>query len=63
MPSHPTHAAVEARFRQLIEDAGLAPPDAVEHEEAAVVLIWHEQKLAVVIDLDEDGEPIAVDTA
>ena len=48
-------------MRALIEDAGIAPPDAVEHAPTSVVLLWHEQKLAVVVDLDEEGEPIGDD--
>jgi hypothetical protein len=61
MPTSPDHADVEARMRALIEDAGIAPPDAVEHAPSSVVLLWHEQRLAVVVDLDEEGEPIGAD--
>jgi hypothetical protein len=61
MPTQPSHTEVEARMRALVEDAGLAPPDAVEHAPTSVVLLWHEQKLAVVVDLDEEGEPIGDD--
>jgi hypothetical protein len=62
MTTHPSHAEVEARMRALIDDAGLAPPDAVEHAPTSVVLLWHERKLAVVVDLDDQGEPISADT-
>lgn len=62
MPSHPSHDEVEARMRALIDDAGIAPPDAVEHAPTSIVLLWHEQKLAVVVDLDEEGEPVSADT-
>jgi hypothetical protein len=55
MDDHPSHATVEARMRELIEDAGVAAPDAVVYEPRAVVLLWHEPEVAVVIDLD-DGE-------
>ena len=49
-------------MRALIDDAGIAPPDAVEHAPTSVVLLWHEHKLAVVVDLDEEGEPISAET-
>lgn len=61
MAEHPTHEEVEARMRALIAEAGLAEPDAVEHEPRAVVLLWHGPKVAVVIDLDEEGAPIVAD--
>ncbi|HEX4692495.1 MAG TPA: hypothetical protein VH276_17485 [Solirubrobacteraceae bacterium] len=59
MPTHPSHAEVEGRMRALIDDAGIAPPDEVEHAPTSVVLLWHEHKLAVVVDLDEEGAPIS----
>ena len=45
-------------MRELLTAEGLPQPDEVEHREASVVLLWHETKLAVVIDLeDDDGRP------
>ena len=61
MSTQPNHAEVEARMRALIDEAGVAPPDAVEHAPTSVVLLWLEQQLAVVVDLDEEGEPVAAD--
>jgi hypothetical protein len=46
------HEAAERAMRELLPSAGLPPPDEVEYREASVVFLWHETKLAVVIDLD-----------
>lgn len=51
MDATPTHHEAEARFRQLVEDAGAAPPDAVEYEPDSIVFLWHERQVAVVVDL------------
>jgi hypothetical protein len=48
-------------MRELIDRAGLPDPDEVsyEFEPDEVVLVWWEQKLAVVIELDEPEEGFA----
>jgi hypothetical protein len=43
---------VEQAVRQLLEREQLPEPDDVEHRETSIVLLWHEQRLAVVVDLD-----------
>ena len=53
MPASPRHKEVEAQFRQLIDDAQLEPPDAVEYAPESVVFLWNEPQVAVVVDLDE----------
>jgi hypothetical protein len=49
------HVAAERALRELLPDAGLPQPDEVEYEEASVVFLWHETKLAVIVDLDGTG--------
>jgi hypothetical protein len=39
-------------MRQLLEREQLPEPDEIEHREDSIVLLWHEQRLAVVVDLD-----------
>ena len=46
----------ERRMLQLLEDGGLPRPDAVEYGERCIRLLWHDRKVAVVVDLDEFGE-------
>jgi hypothetical protein len=46
------HQEVEAGFRRLVEDYELTPPDRVVYEPEAVVFVWDESKLAVVVDFD-----------
>jgi hypothetical protein len=46
------HEAAERALRELLPRTGLPQPDEVEYREASVVFLWHETKLAVVIDLD-----------
>jgi hypothetical protein len=36
----------------LLERERLPAPDEVEHRENSIVLLWHDQKLAVVVDLE-----------
>jgi hypothetical protein len=52
---HPTtrHHSAERAFRRLITDGEFAEPDDVEYTESSVVFLWHANKLAVVVDLDE----------
>jgi cytosine/adenosine deaminase-related metal-dependent hydrolase len=61
LPECPSPLEVEIRFRDLIDGAGLAQPDKVEHDPEAEELIfrWHEPKLAVVVELSDHG-PVGV---
>jgi hypothetical protein len=47
------HEAAESAMRALLSEAGLPPPDEVEHRGRSIVLLWHETKLAVIVDLDD----------
>jgi hypothetical protein len=49
------HREIETHFRALIADAELPAPDDVSYEPESVVFYWHEQKLAVVVDFEDDG--------
>jgi hypothetical protein len=42
----------EHKMRELIAQGGLPDPDHVEYGYTCIRLIWLEQKLAVVIDID-----------
>jgi hypothetical protein len=58
-PAAKRHEAAERAMREMLTGEGLPQPDEVEYREASVVLLWHETKLAVVIDLEEgDGSPL-----
>jgi hypothetical protein len=50
----------ELRFRALLELEGMEPPDEVLHETdpEELVFLWHEEKVAVVVELWRD-EPEA----
>ena len=43
-------------MRSIAADAGLPPPDEVEFRPDELVFLWHETKLAVVVELG-DAEP------
>jgi hypothetical protein len=47
------HEAAERDMRELLQQNGLPQPDEVEYRERSILMLWHETKLAVVIDLDE----------
>jgi hypothetical protein len=49
------HEAAEQAFRELLPEAGLPQPDEVEYRDESVVFLWHETKLAVIVDLDGTG--------
>jgi hypothetical protein len=49
------HVAAERALRELLPDAGLPQPDEVEYREGGVVFLWHETKLAVIVDIDGTG--------
>jgi hypothetical protein len=38
-----------------LEDNGLDAPDRVEYDAEELVFFWEEQKLAVVVELDDAG--------
>jgi hypothetical protein len=46
------HQEIEARFRELVEQADLPAPDAVEYEPDSVMFLWHGPKVAVAVDLE-----------
>lgn len=54
-----SHHEVEARFRMLLDEAGLPAPDRVEHDEEAgeVVFFWDDAKAAVVVEITRGREP------
>lgn len=41
---------------RLLEDAGLPAPDEVQYGENCVRLLWHDRKVALVVELDEFDE-------
>jgi hypothetical protein len=51
----PTHAEAEERIRRLLVDNGLPRPDGVVRRPAELVLLYHEQKLAFVFELDDSN--------
>lgn len=53
MSRRPTHAEAERRFRALIARAALPAPDEALHARDAVVFLWNESRLLVLVDLDE----------
>jgi len=54
----PRHRDAETRFRRLVEDAGLEPPDAVTYEHESVTFFWTGPRVAVIVDLDDAEAPI-----
>jgi len=57
-PEIPTHAEAEERMRELIASGGLAEPDEVRYEfdPDEVVFVWHQPRLAVIVELEEAGD-------
>jgi hypothetical protein len=57
MPAtHPTRNDAEAAMRRLLRENSLPEPDEVlPHEDGGILCLWHEPKVAVVIDLDANA--------
>lgn len=54
------HHEAECRFRELLAREGFAPPDEIERHPDELVFLWHEPKVAIVIELSGTGEPVDV---
>jgi hypothetical protein len=52
----PTRGEAEAAVRRLLSENSLPQPDEVlPHEDGGILCLWHETKVAVIIDLDEEA--------
>ena len=49
------HEKVELKMLGLLKDTGLPAPDVVEYGDTEVRFLWHDRKVCVVVDLDEDA--------
>lgn len=47
------HNQAEARFRDLLAEAGLPQPDEVAHLRRCLIFLWEPSKFVVLVDLDE----------
>jgi hypothetical protein len=54
MSSTDAHEAAERAMRELLTGEGLPQPDEVEYRDESIVLLWHDTKLAVVVELEDD---------
>jgi hypothetical protein len=46
----------ERRIRALLDNAGLPEPDEVQYGQASIRLLWHDRKVAVVVDVSDFDE-------
>ena len=46
----------ERRILKLLEDAGLPAPDEVQYGHGCIRLLWHDRKVALVVELDDFDE-------
>ena len=46
----------EQRMLELLDSAGLPPPDTIEDGELCVRFLWHDRKVAVVVDVTDFDE-------
>ena len=45
----------EERMRDLLDTAGLPPPDAVVHHPGEILFLWSSSKTAIVLELDGEA--------
>jgi hypothetical protein len=57
MHIRPGHEEAETRFRAMLAEGGIDPPDAVEYGAACVRFFWTGPKVVVVVDLDDAEAP------
>jgi hypothetical protein len=54
--TQPSRDEMEALMRRLLSEHDLPQPDEIcPHEDGGLLCLWHEQKVAVVIDPGKDG--------
>jgi hypothetical protein len=53
MPALDRHHQAEARFLDLLAEAGFPAPDEVAHLRRCLIFLWEPSKFVVLIDLDE----------
>ncbi len=46
----------ERRMRELLNSVGLPEPDEVQYGHRSIRLMWHDRKVAVVVDVSEFDE-------
>jgi hypothetical protein len=46
----------ERRMRELLNSVGLPEPDEVQYGHRSIRLLWHDRKVAVVVDVSELDE-------
>lgn len=52
-PERPNRDEAERAMRRLLRDHDLPEPDEIlDHEDGGIVCLWHEPKVAVVVDLE-----------
>ena len=51
----------EEAFLAIVREAELKPPDEIEHDGHEVVFLWHETKLAVVVDCSDAAPEFPVE--
>lgn len=53
----PSREEIEQAMRSLLENAALPEPDEVlPHANGGIVCLWHEQKVAIVVDPDDEPQ-------
>ena len=54
----PSRVEMEAAMRDLLASADLPEPDEIlPHDGGGIVCLWHEQRVAIVVDPDEAVVP------
>jgi hypothetical protein len=51
MTTPPSHEHAEHAMRRYLEQHDLPQPDEVLRDEGELVLLWHDQQLAVILEL------------
>ncbi|MEA2146258.1 MAG: hypothetical protein QOG59_1845 [Solirubrobacteraceae bacterium] len=50
--------AAEVKVRELLKQQDVPPPDEIEYGHACIRLLWHEPKVALVVDLEPEPDDV-----
>jgi hypothetical protein len=53
MATTPTPADAEAHVREFLEEHDLPQPDQIVHRETEIWVLYHEQKVVLVVELED----------
>lgn len=61
MATLPQKIVAEQNARAMLDDNGMPQPDEVEYGHTCIRLLWHQEKVALIVDIDEPPSAVQLD--